>query len=622
MKLKILGLLCFLSILAYGQKSAGDSIPQKVQAAFTGEYPDAKLKNWEKTGGNFVAHAKIDGQQAKASFTSSGNWIETVYETDAKEMPGRISSYMANNYAEYKINLAQYTESKNNGAFYYLTIKKDGQEVAAEFFFDVSGNFMKKNEFIPMDKSVSTGQKMAAERKAAEDAEKKEREAKRAALLKMDRTVNMADLPTRVRDNFRKKYAKVEEVRWDTLDNYYTAHFAMNEMAITSTFSQTGDWQTSTEEIKEEEVIRQAIQYCGESYPGLKYKKGEKTTTRDRSIEFYVELFEKSKNTKEEIITKLWFDKNGKLIKAVEPAKDDSDEEDVATSDKKKKEEALDEEEEAKRDKDTDKDDGVVVTGEKISPKELPSKILSYVDLNYKGYKIKEAIFDDYPEFGSSYKVVVRREGLGQKNIELYFNNKGALLSDPTPHETKAAEKEAPKAAPAKKKKEEVAEEDEEQPAPKKSVSKAPAKSKGKGGKKVAPAFGGLSDSDVPEVIRKNFTKRYPKAADVVWSDDDNGKFSVEFLVNEIKNKLEFSPDGQIQVTHTDMDPGTLMGPIQRFIDDKYKGYKVRYAEKVLRKDRKNYFYVEIYSKKKNADPPDAQLYFDKSGRPIEQAPE
>jgi hypothetical protein len=620
MKFKILGLLFFLSILAYGQKSTGDSIPQKVQTAFTEEYPDAKLKNWEKSGGNYTANAKIDGQQAKASFTSSGNWIETIYETDATEMPGRISTYMTNNFPEYKINLAQYTESKNNGAFYYLTIKKDGQEVAAEFFFDVSGNFMKKNEFIAMDKSASSGQKMAVERKAAEEAEKKEREEKRAALLKMDRTVNMADLPSKVRDNFRKKFAKVEEVRWDTLDNTYTAHFSVNELKVTSTFSQSGDWLTTTEDINEEEVVRQAILYCGENYPGLKYKTGNKTTTRDRNVEFYVELFEKSRKTKEEILTKLWFDKNGKLIKAVEPAKDDDEEEDLSDNDKKKKAEALDEEEEAKRDKDIAKDDGVQIIGEKISPKELPSKILSYVDLNYKGYKIKEAIFDDFPEFGSSYKVIVRREGLGQKNIDLYFNNKGAILSDPTPHEAKATEKESPKAAaPAKKKTEDV---EEEEPAPKKSASKAPAKSKGKGGKKVAASFGGVSDSDVPEVIKKNFTKRYPKATDVVWTDDDNGKFSVEFLVNEIKNKLEFSPDGQIQVTHTDMEPGALMGPIQRFIDDKYKGYKVRYAEKVLRKDRKNYFYVEIYSKKKNADPPDAQLYFDKSGRPIEQAPE
>ncbi len=437
--------------------------------------------------------------------------------------------------------------------------------------------------------------------------------------MKMDRTINMADLPIKVKDNFKKKYAKIEDVRWDTLDNIYTAHFTVEELAYKSSFAQNGDWTSTTEEIKEEQLIKQAILYCGENYPGLKYKSGEKTSTRDRNTQYYVELYAKVKKGQEEKITKLYFDKNGKLEKAEEP-KNTDETEDVADTEKSNKKAEKDDIEEAKRDKDTDNNSGDQPNGEKISAKELPSLVLSYVDLNYKGYKIKEAYFDDYPEYGSSYKVEVKREGLGQKGIDLYFNSKGALLNDPNTHEVKQKEAPKPVASASKKKVKEEAAEDE--PVQKKATPRSSSKPKSKGGKKAAPAFGSLSDSDIPEVIRKNFTKRFPKAVDPVWTDNDNGKFSVEFLINEIKNKLEFSADGQIQVTHTDMDPGTLMGPIQRYMGEKYKGYKIRYAEKVIRKDRKNYFYIEIYSKKKNADPPEAQLYFDKSGRYMEQAPE
>lgn len=59
-----------------------------------------------------------------------------------------------------------------------------------------------------------------------------------------------------------------------------------------------------------------------------------------------------------------------------------------------------------------------------------------------------------------------------------------------------------------------------------------------------------------------------------------------------------------------------LYSPIQRFIDQNHSDYKVSYAEKILRSDRNNSYYVESVSKKKNLEKQQISLYFDGSGRP------
>jgi len=594
MKLRLLIALCFFAFLSQGQNAKTDTIPQLIRKAFEKEYPDSKVKSWEIVKKDYFATTKIDGQDAKVSFSPNGVWIETVYKTSEKELPGRIGTYLANNFAAYKILRADYTESKNNGAFYYIQINKSGQDPDAELFFDVSGNFMKKNEFHPIDQAISTGREVAEARKAAEEAEKKEAAERRAALLKMDRTVYENELPPAVLNNFKKKFAKVEESHWDSLDNIYSAHFLVDEMKNRVDFNAAGDWLATMEEVDDEMLFPAVGKYLEDNYPDLIFENGEKTTKRDRSITWYVEMATKTRKGEEPQITKLYFDKSGKLIseerpKAVVTEVDDTNVADQGDDDK-------------TEDVGDVGEDAPGKTGEKVKPSELPSGIQKYVAENYPGCKIKEATFDDYDEYGISYQIIVRKEGLNQKANELYFSDKGKLLFDPNPPLEKVKKAETPAAAPKKEKKavQKVEEEDEEE---------APAN-----------AFATRED-DVPDIIRKSFKKRFPKAEEAEWYETD-GKFEVEFYNNETKTRLGFGADGMVLVTKTEMDPGSLMGPIVNHLDENYPQYKISYAEKVIRKDRKNYFYIELYTKKRNVTPAEVQVYYDKVGRIMEGAPE
>jgi len=602
MRFRLLILFTLFGWAAMAQKPTTDTIPVSVQEAFSKEYPDSKIKFWEHIGSNYIATTKIDGQAAKTTISAQGEWVETTFETSENELPGRITNYINNNFSGYEPKLTQYTESKNNGAFYYVTINKKGTgETAAELFFDASGSFLKKNEFHPINATLSSSAQQEAVRKEKEDREKKEYDERRAKLLAMDRTISESAMPGKVKDNFRKKFPKGVIAKWDSLDNTYTAHFTQDEMPIKADFGLNADWQATYEDVSTGEISRPVDQYIETNYPALKVKFAERVTRRDKNNYFYVELNGKAKKGETPPVTKLTFDKSGNLTKTEEPKVT----EEVAEEEPAKKEEGPDRFEQK-----VSKEDAVpaeVDADAPIDPSELPSPITSFVS-NYKGYKVSKAYFGDHEEGANTYKVEIKKEGVGQKGYPLYFDDQGKYISGELP---KMDKKNTAKA-------DEPVEREEKVSVGTSTPSRAPAPKKAKG--KNAYQDPGAID-EVPDNVKKNFTRKFPKAVDPFWSVDEQ-TFTVEFSMNEMKNTVLFSADGQAQVTRTEMDPGMLMNPINRYIDDKFKGYKVRYAEKVTRKDRKNHFYVEIYSKKRGASPPETQLYFDTSGRLMQNPPE
>lgn len=603
MRFKLIILLTLFVWVAMAQKTTTDSIPQTVQEAFSKEYPDTKVKTWERSGTNYLAHTKIDGQTAKAIFSPDGEWVETTFATSENELPGKITNYINTNFAGYEPNQTQYTESKNNGAFYYVTINKKGSgETAAELFFDASGSFLKKNEFHAISATLSSSTVQEAARKEKEDREKNEYNERRAKLLAMDRTISESDMPAKVKDNFRKKFPKGEISKWDSLDNVFTAHFTQEEMPVKADFGLNTDWLATYEDVTNAEISRPVDQYIATNYPALKVKFAERVTRRDKNNYYYVELGPKAKKGENPPITKLTFDKTGNITKTEEPKITEEVTQEEPANNKKEEPDRFEQ-------KISKEDAGAaeVDSDSPIDASELPSPIISYVS-NFKGYKVYKAYFGDHQEGANTYKVEIRKEGVGQKGYQIFFDDQGKYLEgDQPPIEKKSKVK----AVEPKEQEEKIS---VGTPAP----SRAPAPKKAKG--KTAYVDPGAID-EVPDNVKKNFTRKFPKAVDPFWSVDEQ-KYTVEFTLNEMKNTVLFSADGQAQVTRTEMDPDKLMNPINRYVEENYKGYKVRYAEKVTRKDRKNHFYVEIYSKKRNANPPETQLYFDTSGRLMQNPPE
>jgi hypothetical protein len=130
-------------------------------------------------------------------------------------------------------------------------------------------------------------------------------------------------------------------------------------------------------------------------------------------------------------------------------------------------------------------------------------------------------------------------------------------------------------------------------------------------------------DSEVPEIVQKNFNKKFPRAENISWDKVDNN-YKVDCFYKGWVTYAEFTPEGEWVQTISDMDPRDLYPPIERYLDENFNKDKVIIVEKATLANRQDYYYVQLERKEKGRKEPLVfELFFDKTGK-IEQvkAPE
>jgi hypothetical protein len=68
--------------------------PSKVEFAFKQQFPSINEVKWAKSDNTFVAEFKDKHTQVKASFDSSGNFVESEQEIDIAELPQKVVLYI------------------------------------------------------------------------------------------------------------------------------------------------------------------------------------------------------------------------------------------------------------------------------------------------------------------------------------------------------------------------------------------------------------------------------------------------------------------------------------------------------------------------------------------------
>jgi hypothetical protein len=132
-------------------------------------------------------------------------------------------------------------------------------------------------------------------------------------------------------------------------------------------------------------------------------------------------------------------------------------------------------------------------------------------------------------------------------------------------------------------------------------------------------SFGQASfEKDVPEIVQKNFTKKFPRAENVSWDKVDNN-YKADCFFRGRGTYAEYTPEGEWVQTVTDMDVKALYPPVEKYLIENFKKDKVVLAEQAIRADKKNYYYVQVARKEKDRKEPYIfELFFDKMGN-IEQ---
>lgn len=218
-------------------------------------------------------------------------------------------------------------------------------------------------------------------------------------------TVFEREVPQAVKKIFIEKYPDVTAAEWyKNNDTVFGAKFSLERKKTTAEFLNTGVFLSSSSEMAPKETPGMISNYIRGNHPDFVVSLSMMKEDAKGKISYYVEIKNPGVG---QAITKLWFDFYGNLTKIIEP-------------------------QEAKLDKDAEEGDNDdlgadIASGQKISKKELPSVVNSYITNHYKDYRFDEAIFVENATHGSLYQVKMRK--IGYKDfILVHFNLKGEYV--------------------------------------------------------------------------------------------------------------------------------------------------------------------------------------------------
>jgi hypothetical protein len=103
-------------------------------------------------------------------------------------------------------------------------------------------------------------------------------------------------LPSVVKNNFDKKYAKAKEVSWIHNKNKYEFEFYESKVLFTAFFDSTGTWLETTNIKASEDIPSKLLTDISNKYPGTKFAYAEKVTNskNETFLRIMVESSEKT----------------------------------------------------------------------------------------------------------------------------------------------------------------------------------------------------------------------------------------------------------------------------------------------------------------------------------------
>jgi hypothetical protein len=143
-KFKILGSLLFIVVIGTLLFAFSNSaeVPKKVKEAFTMKFPTFKKVSWdEEEEGEWEAEFKLKGVEYSANFLEDGTWMETEHEIKKSAIPAIIKNTLANEFAGYKIDEAEVSETVE-GMYYEFELEKSKHEM--EVSIDMNGKVIKQ----------------------------------------------------------------------------------------------------------------------------------------------------------------------------------------------------------------------------------------------------------------------------------------------------------------------------------------------------------------------------------------------------------------------------------------------------------------------------------------------
>ncbi len=364
------------------QKLKPAEVPSDVVQTLEEQYSYAKVTGWMKDGNTYIASIKDGSTNGKVYLSSDGEWIRTLFAVPTSELPSTITDYVKANYPDYVISVSALEEQEDVSTHYYLEVKEDavGAKPSQLTFASTGMNKLltrndpegfqdptvKQPDKIEQAKAAAAerqAEKEAAAKREAEEkaaAEKAAKEATKTAAKTPAKPASTTSKPASTTANKTNEQPKKEakskkekpepvvkdehgniaikantvpdvvskalvkkvlhpaELNWFLVDSMYIARCLNQEKKTAVYIKPNGVWEKTLTIMPEESVTGLMSKHLNDFYPGWRFKSAVKEQRADKNDKTMVEFYEKA-NYKAKLVTTVFFDKAGKLIRTVDP---------------------------------------------------------------------------------------------------------------------------------------------------------------------------------------------------------------------------------------------------------------------------------------------------------------
>lgn len=360
------------------QKLKPADVPSDVTQTLDEQYSYVKVTGWMKEGNTYVASIKDGATNGKVYISAAGEWIRTLFNVPTNELPSSITDYVKENYPDFIISVSALEEKEDENTHYYLEVKPDGVGYKPSVLTFASTGTNKLLSRVDPDgfqdptvkhpDKIEQAKAAAAEKQAAKEEQAKREAAEKAAAEKAaksnpkpataqtkpastsakptttaskpepkkeakpkkekpepvvkDEHGNIAikanTVPDVVSKALVKKVLHPAELNWFLVDSVYIAR-CLNQGKKTAVYiAPNGTWEKTLTIMPEESVTGLMAKHLNDFYAGWRFKSAVKEQRADKDDKMMVEFYEKA-NYKAKLVTTVFFDKAGKLIRTIDP---------------------------------------------------------------------------------------------------------------------------------------------------------------------------------------------------------------------------------------------------------------------------------------------------------------
>lgn len=292
-------LIISISMTLSGQNSSSRDVPEIVEKNFNKKFPRAENVSWDKIDTNYKVDCFFNGRGTYVEFTPSGKWVLTVTDMDVNYLQPQIEKYINEHFKKDKIVVFEQAVTADKKDYFYVQVahedKNRKEPWFIELFFDKTGNI----------EQIKTPEGF-----------------KDLTIVGIDDPNNQT--PAEVIDTWQKRFPKAEEIKWtkkekynDTIPLAYAGTFIFKFQKTRAFFLPNGMWLETRIEFQEKELYEPVMQYIEENHWFDELIIAEKVTTCDRKDFYYVKLERFQKGQFKPYVFELFFDKMGKLTKAI-----------------------------------------------------------------------------------------------------------------------------------------------------------------------------------------------------------------------------------------------------------------------------------------------------------------